>query len=173
MTPDSTDFQVDESALDREWVAQPARYFRYAELLAAAKLEHARLENELKVAEAEVSVDIRNNPDAYGIKPYRDSVKEGDVEIRVKLHKRVQAAVKAVNQAQHEIDVLNAACRALDHKKAALENLVSLHGQNYFSTPRERQAANETENWTYSRDAMKHKASKAVIDRVKKKLNKN
>ena len=33
------------------------------------------------------------------------------------------------------MDMIQAAVIALDHRKSALERMVSLHGQNYFSTP--------------------------------------
>ena len=52
------------------------------------------------------------------------------------LAEEYQYAQKLVFIAKHRVDVLSGAVTALDHRKKALENLVDLHGRNYFSTPR-------------------------------------
>ena len=37
---------------------------------------------------------------------------------------------------KHKVDVLQVVVDALDHRKKALENLVTLHGMSYFASPK-------------------------------------
>ena len=41
---------------------------------------------------------------------------------------------------KHSVDVVQAVVTTLDHRKRALESLVTLHGQDYYSTPRVKDA---------------------------------
>jgi hypothetical protein len=88
----------------------------------------------LDVEEAEVELDVRSDPAKYKIK----DVKEGAIKLRITLHTRVRNAIQSVNEVKHELDIMQARVDALEHKKRALENLVALHGQNYFSSPRQK-----------------------------------
>jgi hypothetical protein len=45
---------------------------------------------------------------------------------------------------KHQVDLLQAVVTSLDHRKRALESLVSLHGQDYFSSPRADSSNQET-----------------------------
>lgn len=124
--------EIDQDALDKEWVRQPKLYMRYATKLAVAEDELARAKAAVEVVKAEVERDIRSDPGKYKMV----KVTESAIEARVLVSKPHQEALEEYHKAKHEVDCLKAACKALDHKKAALENLVYLHGQNYFSSPR-------------------------------------
>lgn len=125
-------FLIDENELDREWIEQPKMYYRYAVRLADARRTHDQRKTEVDIAYAEAALRIRNNPGKYDLEKITDaSVKEAIIR-----DDEYQSALEALNNARHEMDVLDAAVKALDHRKRALENLVELHGQNYFSTPR-------------------------------------
>jgi hypothetical protein len=123
---------IDPDKLDEEWIKQPRLFHKYAKRLADAKDAFARAKSLLEVVMADAAKDIRDNPSKYGI----TKVTEGAVEVRVLLHKKVEEARDKMHAAKHRVDVFEAAVSALEHKKRALENLVTLHGQNYFSTPR-------------------------------------
>lgn len=125
-------FDIDKDSLDREWVRQPKLYFRYAEKLADANAEVAREKTQLDLARAMASKLVRLNPQKFGL----ERVSEGAIANALTSIKMVRVALKRFNRAQHEADVIQAAVRALDHKKKALESLVFLHGQNYFSSPK-------------------------------------
>lgn len=131
---DAKAFQVDETALQEEWVKQPRRYFRYARKLADAQLDQAEAKNRLNVTEAEAELEIRSDPARFG---FKDKPTEAGVKARLVLHKKVQAAEKEVLEATHRVRVAEAAKEAMDHKKKALENLVTLWTQNYFSAPKD------------------------------------
>lgn len=69
--------------------------------------------------------------------------------------------------AKYDVDMCQAACWAFQERKAALENLVKLHGQNYFAGPSIPRDLNK--EWV---DSEKQKMSnkKIVINQPKKSL---
>lgn len=131
LNPKDSDFQIDRFRLDDEWVKQPDLYRRYAEALADAKAEYDGLKNDLDVVRSEVELKIRENPSDYGL----DKVTEGVIKAAVEVQELVKDAENDVVQARHKVGILEAAVGALDHRKRALSDLVSLHLADYFSKP--------------------------------------
>lgn len=131
LTPKDSDFQIDRFRLDDEWVKQPDLYRRYAEALADAKFEFEGLKNDLDVTRAEVELKVRENPANYGL----EKVTEGVIKSVVEVQELVKDAETDVLQARHKVNMLEAAVSALDHRKRALADLVSLHLADYFSKP--------------------------------------
>lgn len=123
---------IDESALDTEWRDQPEMYYETAEQYAGAKYEADRLSNELKLVASDVEFDIRKNPGKYGL----EKVTEAVVTATVTKNAAYQEAMDAWRKQKHEVDILSGALEALNHRRKALENLVTLHCANYYSTPR-------------------------------------
>lgn len=131
---DKSFVEIDQDRLDKEWLQQPKLYLEYAEKLAEANDALSKRKSALEVVEAELSLDIRLNPFKYKftkVKPNND-----EVEATLKLQEPYKLALEKYNRAQYRVDILKAAVTALDHKKRALENLVVLHGQSYFASPR-------------------------------------
>lgn len=121
----------DINRLDEEWVVQPALYHTWAVKLAKARRNLDRAEAELKLTKATVGKDIRKDPDSYGV----DKVTETSVADAVLISKKVQEIQNRVIEYQFRVNVLLAMVTALDHRKRALEDLVTLQGRDYFSTP--------------------------------------
>lgn len=126
-------FDIDKTRLDTEWIKQPRLFFVYAKQLADAKrrLEEARAEAD--VVKAEVDLEIRGTPENFGFKDMK--ITEVLITTTINQNGRYQKAAKLIRIRKHKVDILQAAVTALEHRKSALEKLVSLHGQNYFSTP--------------------------------------
>ena len=127
LTPKDSDFQIDRFRLDDEWVKQPDLYRRYAEALADARSEYDGRKNDLDVVRAEIELKIRENPGYYGL----DKVTEGVIKAAVEVQELVKEAENDVVQARHKVGILEAAVGALDHRKRALSDLVSLHLADY------------------------------------------
>lgn len=123
---------IDPLRLDEEWLGQPKQRQTFGELHADAQLELDTAKANLSVAEAEADRDIRECPSDYGI----DKLSEARVSATVTLHPAVKVAVKKLNEARHKVNVLQAAVDGLEHRKRALTQLVELHGQDYFATPK-------------------------------------
>jgi len=141
-------FELDENELVEEWKNQPKIYFKYSELLTNAKeaLERckAQLEiagDELKEAKARVDLRIRKNPKK--LLGSDEKPTEAQIANRIIVHPLYAKAKAKIYKLNEELITLNkkvstfySAVHALDHRKSALERLVSLHGQNYYATPR-------------------------------------
>ena len=142
-------FEPDKNRLDEEWVNQPKIYYEFSEKLTDAKEEvercKARLgiaEDDLKVTKAKLSLRIRRNPEKY-FGEYTEKLTEAAIENRILVHSlyaKAKAKIYKLNEeliaANRTVSTFYSAVHALDHRKSALERLVSLHGQNYFSTPK-------------------------------------
>lgn len=127
-------FSVDSENLDEEWIGQgDFAYFWYREH-ANAKLEQQNAKQELDVTKADLDKEIRDDPEeGYGLK---EKPTEASITACILVQPEYKAAIRRLAKANHRVDICFAATRAVEHKKAALENLVYLHGQNYFSEPK-------------------------------------
>ena len=125
-------FNIDRSSLDDEWAGQPNLFYDHAEELAHAKKDYEQKKAHVDVIRAKTALDIRRDPKPYKIPRLTDKI----VEQLVTTDPKVKRAVNVMNEARHRMDILQAAVTALEHRKRALEGLVSLHGQSYFSSPK-------------------------------------
>jgi len=123
--------EIDSLKLDEEWLNQPKMRQLWGEKLADAQLELDDAKSSLAVVTAELDNEIRSDPDIYGIKKITESAIASAIP-RNELHQR---AMKKLNKARHQVNVLQAAVEALEHRRAALKSLVELHGQDYFAVP--------------------------------------
>lgn len=124
--------EPNEYDLVGEWHKQPKGYLQYALQLAEARKELDRTEAEFKVCKAEVDSTIRENPHKYGLLEKLTEVLIANTVLLQPKHKKAQNRVII---AQEKVNMLYAMVTAWDHRKSALENMVRLHGQSYFSTP--------------------------------------
>jgi len=139
LEPSEEDFAIDKYNLDEAWVSQPDTYRRYAEALADAKQDFELVKNELRLARADVEMRIRVDPEEFGL----SKLTEGSVKVAVEQDSAVSKAELAVIDAKHKVNMLEASVAALDHRKRALSDLVSLHLADYFSKPVPREGSQE------------------------------
>lgn len=140
--------EIDLNRLDDECLAQPSLYMKYATELAEAKFDYDEAKARFDVAKAELQLDVRDNPDAYQLK----KVTEATIEAAVVASEAYQKAQQKVNKCKHKVGLLEAAVGAIEQKKRMLENLVTLHGQNYFSQPKPKGMGKEVaENFRQSK----------------------
>ncbi|MDX9779526.1 MAG: hypothetical protein RBT66_00655 [bacterium] len=130
---ESSILEIDRNELDREWAMQPKLYHKYADDLARARKALDEAEAAVKVVRADIDKRIRKNPSKYDLP---DKPTETAIANTILLRKQFIEAQNAVIEAQFSVNILYAMTTSLDHKKAALENMVRLHGQDYFSTPK-------------------------------------
>jgi hypothetical protein len=124
---------IDHNALDVEWIDQPQLIFELSAELADERSKLERLKLASEVTEAEVAKDVREHPEKYGI----EKVTEGAIKVAVEISAERQSAQKKLIVQKHAVEVLQAGVTAAEHKKRALESLVTLHGQQYFASPKE------------------------------------
>lgn len=152
---------IDEMNLDREWINHPGLYFKWARKLADARMEADELKARIEVVAAELDKDIRESPSLYEV----EKVTEAAVKSAVIAQETYQKAVRRFGKAKHKVDIYQAAVNTLDHRKRALENLVDLHSQNYFSSPRAKQEIDK--------DRLDKAKERAIYNKHKRKQDKD
>jgi 5'-deoxynucleotidase YfbR-like HD superfamily hydrolase len=75
---------------------------------------------------------VREDPEKYGIAKITETV----VLNTIISQEEYKEAYHEFLEIQHEYNIAKAAVRAFAQRKDALENLVRLHGQQYFAGPR-------------------------------------
>lgn len=128
----SEKIRIDEEALDLEWLDQPQRMLEITQLLADAKANMDDAADALDLEVAELDKKIRSNPEKYDLEKTTDKV----VENAIIRQKSYIDAKREYLDARYEYDVAKGAVQAFEQRKSALENLVKLHGQEYFAGPR-------------------------------------
>jgi len=125
------DVAIDPEALDVEWVRQAETFMRWGKLAADARRRADAVKEELDVLEAKLGLAIRSDPAKYGL----EKVTEASVQAVMLTDSTRMTLSQELADARYKLDILTTAVRALDQKKAALENLVRLQGQSYFAGP--------------------------------------
>lgn len=127
------DIEIDPDALDIAWLEQPRLMLEYCQNAARMRRKVEEAKQYLDVTKAEVDRVIRDKPLKY--------LADGKITVdavaaAVLTHPRYQEAVNLHLEAKYESDMSSVAVSAFDHRKAALENLVRLYGQQYFAGPK-------------------------------------
>lgn len=135
----SNNFQINPNRLDFELTRQPELFYSYATELAKARNKVAELKAAIEVLKADLAVDIRNDPQAFGLQ----KVTEAGVEAAIVQQTSHQKALAGYNRAKFEMDIAQVAVDSMEQKGTALGGLVKLHGQSYFATPAVDQTSRE------------------------------
>ena len=125
------DMTIDPDSLDVEWIEQPRLMLQYSRHAAKTRLEVERKKEELDIVRAGLDKDIRIDPERFSIFKLTESV----VSSTIITQKEYMVANEEFLLLQYESNMAQGAVRALEGKKTALENLVKLHGQQYFAGP--------------------------------------
>ena len=150
----STDsrFEVDRRLLDKEWEGQPALFLEYAEQLAETNNRVEDLKVGLDRLRAKLDGELREELGKLG------KFTEAMVSNRIMDDEAFQVLQDDLRNEQRKAAILKAEVQALDQRKAALENLVRLHGQEYYAvpttTPEDRAEYNKTKANQSVRKAM-------------------
>lgn len=152
------DMQIDETALDIEWLNQAALMMKYARFQAGLQLDEDGMKENLEFITAELDKEIRSNPEKFGI----EKITEGVIKNTILLQDKYKEINKEYHDAKFENNVGKGVIKSMDSRKTALENLVKLHGQQYFAGPKvPRDLAWEVEE-------RKKRADKIVSDKFKR-----
>lgn len=128
-----SDLKVNINQLEDEWLTQPSKYMYYAEALADAQLLKDEQKQRLEVCDAELDEQYRNKWDEL----YPD-IKMTEAGVRSKIlqdtnHKKQQTLLNTITK---NVNVLTSAKTAFEHRKKALENLVTLKVTGFHAEPR-------------------------------------
>lgn len=126
------DIKIDHDALDIEWLEQPELMMRYSRHQARCALDYDKAKERLEVVKAELDKQIRQHPEKYEIAKITETVILNTIITQPKY----TATQGEMLDAKFEWDIARAAVNAINGRKDALENLVRLHGMQYFAGPK-------------------------------------
>lgn len=125
------DLLIDPTALDVEWLNQPHLMATYSRELARVELEVDTAKEKVDFVKAELDKEIRTDPESFDLAKATETA----ITNAILMQKKYKIAMEAYLQAKFEAKVVSGIVKSFDHRKSALENLVKLHGQNYFAGP--------------------------------------
>jgi hypothetical protein len=116
-----------------EWLEQAELATSYGRHVAELRREVNRLEEQKKITRSELIQEANEDPQGTIGK---DKPNAADIEAYYRRSKKYQEVVDDLNEAQYELELAEVAKNEIAFtRKAALENLVRLHGQQYFAGP--------------------------------------
>lgn len=128
------DIVIDSDALDVEWLNQPALAMQYGKWYAECFRTLQEAEEHIKLVRSQLVKRANDDPAGVLGKDVKPTVV--NVESYYRQHEDHIDAKKEIVEAQYQLNIAMAAKNEIGHsRKTALENLVKLHGHNYFAGP--------------------------------------
>jgi len=124
-------FDIDENDLTGEWLRHVRLYERAATDLASRRADHEQLKSEKELVVADLDHEVRRDPIKFGLEKATEKSIDNAV-VRSRLYQDVQTRLL---KAKHDVDIFQAKVDTLEHRKKALENMVSLFLAGYFTAP--------------------------------------
>lgn len=125
------DKSIDPNELDVEVTRQCDVFFKWAERHISATMLVEKKEYEFAVLEARLELECRDDPEKFGI----NNLTEAAVKAAIKASPRYTKAKEEILLLRTEGMLLAKAVAAIEMKKRMLDNLITLHGQEYFAGP--------------------------------------
>jgi len=150
---------IDKTRLDDAAENQPYLVWEYGKGYAKAikHLDEARAA--LKVTEAEVDISVRENPDDFDL-PSDKKPSEAAIRAAVLRSKEYEIAGQAVIDAQYRVNMFEAACKQLDHKRTSITILDGQDERGYFARPKQKQRNNTGDEFGHRKKMMDKKKYK-------------
>jgi hypothetical protein len=126
------DLFIDDSALDIEWLDQSMLFMKYARCLAETRRTADEAKQFIEIIKAELDKAVRENPEKFKLEKVTDKA----IDAIIATDKKYKDAYQVYLEAKYEADMASSAVSAFNMRKEALENLVKLNGQQYFSGPK-------------------------------------
>jgi len=126
------DLYIDDQSLELEWLDQSMLFMKYARYLAETRRTTDEAKQYIEIVKAELDKAIRENPGDFGLEKVTDKA----IDAIIITDKKYKEAYQIYLEAKYESDMASNAVAAFNMRKEALENLVKLNGQQYFSGPK-------------------------------------
>jgi hypothetical protein len=127
------DIRIDETALDVEWLGQAELTYKYCRHVAEMEKLMDKSKEALDLTKAELDRDVRSRPEKYKLGDVK--ITEAVVTSTILQSDKYKEAYDNYLETKFEYGVAKGAEKAFQDRKKALENLVILHGQQYFAGP--------------------------------------
>lgn len=145
---ENIDFHVDRHKLLDQWEEQAAAVMEFGLRLADAVTEADSLKSELEILYAELDAQIREDPAEFGLDKTTETAIKNTVLTIPKYQKKLEESQKA----RHDIDVIRAALTALEHRKHALQAILSAKMAGWYAEPKVKEDARPKKSRTVKRN---------------------
>ena len=126
------DMKINEDDLSSEWLEQPSIYIYYAETHAKALYMKEKISNYLDLVQAQLDSEIRRDWEKHFDKaPTETAIKNWILK-----QEKYKKALDKYQKASYKVNLMQSVKVALDHRKKALENLVTLFVSGFHSEPK-------------------------------------
>jgi len=125
------DFRISLLNLEQQWVEQADLMHSALQALAERRYDYELSKTRFKELIAEISLDVRANPEDYNLERATDK----SVESAVACSKLAKASKRKVLKSQKKYNEARARVHALGDRRRTLEHLVALWSRDYFSSP--------------------------------------
>jgi hypothetical protein len=162
------DMEIEQDALDIEWLGQTALAMKYAKNLVHCHSKVRQLEEQKKTVRSELILLANKDPEKYLGK---EKPNAADIEAFYRNSDEYKSVVEELNQALEDAEFAELAKNEISFtRKVALENLVRLHAAQYFAGPSvPRDLNKEWEKHTKQRNADADIAA-AVNSKLKRRM---
>lgn len=125
------DVKINKYKLPDECQKQSSNYYYWAKKLARKKTLYNKQKNKIDLISAQKEIALRNNwnENKWG------KLTEGGIKAVLKTDKKIKEETDLLIDIQEEINILESAVNALEHKKRELDNLVTLLVKGFYSDP--------------------------------------
>jgi hypothetical protein len=124
------DMKINPNRLEREWIRQPDLYAKWAEKCVDAIKRKDLQKVKLEVIYAKLDKYARENWESLG---FDKKITEAAIESYVLSNREYQQAKSDMVDIEYEVNLYTAAKQGMEHRKAALQDLVKLHLSGYYS----------------------------------------
>jgi len=158
------DIKIDPEDLEGEWIEQGSLFLYYAEAHADALHARDMSKSKLDLTYAKLYSDIKKNWEKhFDAKPTEPAIKE--FILNTPTYQRVER--KLIDDSR-EANIMLAAKTAFDHRKRALENLVSMRISGFHSEPRRKTRTIKTGGYKAQKESLNNEGN-TVKTRVRKR----
>jgi len=127
------DLKINKHDLDNEWINQPFLQMKYVKFAVEAEIDMRRKKEVFEIKKAELYLAIRIEREMAKLK-----VTEAILDAEIKLDLDCKNKYDEYLTALELFKFLSGAVEAFQQRKSALENMVKLYLNNYFSHPKEK-----------------------------------
>jgi len=126
------ELRIDPNLLDVECLRQPELFMEWAERATEAHADIERAKLRMDVKKATIDKEVREDPGKFGLSKVTEAAVQSAVLSSEEYREKNLDYIKAMSNAK----LLDYAVRAFDQRKSMLNNLITLHGQQYFAGPK-------------------------------------
>jgi len=156
------EISIDIDQLEVELLTLPELYSKYALKAAEEKARVDRLKNRLDLKYAELFVDIKQNPEQYGL----DKATEATIQATIQKQPDYRRLQKQYLSAKENLETYKVAMQAIEQKKHAIENLIKLMSMEYFSPTGDIDLSGLKRRYEQKRRKIVRESTRSALNRI-------